>query len=638
MRGAARLGRFTGAIYGALALVLILVVCACTDSSRAPLSPLPETKPSPGTPRLSQSSASQYGLLRLELFELPFTLDATSRPEVRIGQAPCLLPEVTGAHSLRCLLPGAAQAGSVTVVVRLGQDEASLPFLYTPAFDAHFATLAAIGAGPTAGLRDSALSLAGQLHSWPAFVAQALGAYFPQALVTPAGIPYAPSLENLSLGQGAILKSVSDEAWQSFLAQPPGPATLRLEPEQEARNLAQPGALGELGPLSRGEAAADAHYLAQVLRLPEDDAGTPSARLQSLAPTLVLIGPELADTFSATADETTLEDAAQDALLAPLLDALKALPQTPLLVFTAGPEVNLVPTTPFSGFARYRAIAFANALNRAVLSLNAADPEHPRALLVDTYGFFMDFLSAPPGPTTLAALPLTLLRGDNGENDARLDLGDGRSVSLGLDRLEGLFSLDGASYSDTANALLANVTLDSLDATWGPNARHPIWQSPLPRLDVAAVLAEDAVNPLRIEAARQRLGLMSLIAYADPAGTPPWQTAERCAVLWRPAALPAPDLCPSSLTFAQGAALDLHYGQQALVTALVLDRNGRPLTNTFVAAHSARGVLAADYVKTDSEGNARFRYSAPSDGTDDEVRAFCGQARKRLRIRLSATP
>ena len=270
-----------------------------------------------------------------------------------------------------------------------------------------------------------------------------------------------------------------------------------------------------------------------------------------------------------------------------------------------------------------------------MLTLNAADPRHPRALLVDGYGLFMDFLEAAPGPASLGALPVEIVAGANGENDARVTIDAGHSVLLGFDRLQGIFSLDGVSLSATSNALLADLALATLDSELGPSSAHPLWLGSLPRLALREELQADAFGPVALLAAQPRLQLPSLVAYADTSATPPLQATERCA-LWRPQ--PDSTRCPANLSFAQGAFFDLVYGQQAVVTVLALDREGLPLRHVAVAARAAHGAIAQDYVLTDDEGQARFRYSAPLEGTNDELRAFCGAARQHLRVRLGVAP
>ena len=307
--------------------------CACKESSETPLPPLPTPTPSPAALRLSNGEANQYGLTWLTLYELPFALPEGSQPEVHVDAAPCLLPEISGPRSLRCLLPGAAEAGSVPLLVRLGEQEAAASFRYTPAFDARFARFAALGAGPSAGLQNGALTLDSQLHSLPATLARALGAYFPQALVLPAGVPAAPRLDDLSPSLGALLPNRNSEAWQAFLAAKPRPEALRLAPATPVQNLALPALNGELGPLATAASGPNERFLTQLLRLPAAAETSSWELLQQIAPTVIVLGPELFDTLSALDGEPTLEDEVFDAALAPLLAKLKALPSAPLLLF-----------------------------------------------------------------------------------------------------------------------------------------------------------------------------------------------------------------------------------------------------------------------------------------------------------------
>ncbi len=254
----------------------------------------------------------------------------------------------------------------------------------------------------------------------------------------------------------------------------------------------------------------------------------------------------------------------------------------------------------------------------------------PRFHVVDIYELFVNWLEAgtrhPMFGQTFHARA-----GENGEPDLLLDLPDGGSDVLGFDRNEGLFSLDGENFTRTGMALLANAVLWRINEIMGPEGEIPTLAQPVQLIDIAEVLMDDPYSMRRIQEALSEMDpppYGSPDLYADPEGLEPLRDAHRCSIKWNDSMGLDDSECPSGLILQNGNAqiFPVSAGQDSSLVLRLLDKNNHTVGVENIAGAALFGTLEKERVKTDSNGQATFKYRPPDEGAEDQVRFVCGEA------------
>lgn len=408
------------------------------------------------------------------------------------GVAAWVVAEHDGGFTIE--VQGAPEPGPATLRVVAGGEtiEVADAFTYDPPVHPAFDRMVGFGASIGAGVQSAGLTATMSRQSSLARLAELSGAYF--------GLPqmaegFFPPLGPADVGRGCDLPSYDDHVTDAFLDAIEAMRgddgevdwTLgRRDPRVEVRNLGIPGAA--LQEQAYGAAGNDVGglFFAHLFHETEGALSDPLEKSQlehavDRAPTLVvgvdILGNDLVD---ALLDEDGLDPS----LMRPieetrpaLRDVLAGLAGTGAWVFLADlPRPSMMPLATDAA-ARSRADGVPEEDIAAMLAeIDAAAATYNTALVEEAAAY--DNVVIVP----MAAAAETLAADG-------LDVG---GTVLTTRALGGLLGLDGIHFTATGNAVLANLLADTIDATLGTS---------LPRVDVAAVLAEDPASPAALTAA-----------------------------------------------------------------------------------------------------------------------------------------
>lgn len=459
----------------AVALLALLSLPACTGNA-------------PPTATLSPASGSSAGGYTVEV-----TWDGPLPDRVTLGGVRAF---VVGEHDggFTIEVQGAPTPGPADLVLTVdgAPVTAAGAFTYAAPLDPVFDRMIGFGASIGAGVQSGGLTAATAKQSSLARLAGLAGAYFGLPQVAD---PYLPPLSPSEVGEGCDLPSYDDHSTDAFLdlmeAMQTGSGELdwsvgRRDVDVPLRNLAIPGA--GLEEQANGPAGSDigGFFFAHLLHEPEGALTDPLTYTQlelavAAEPTLVigvdLLGNDVIDALlepDGLAPEQVRPLEATRPSLAAIVDGLAG---TGAWVFLADlPRPSILPLA-WDAANRSRELGASEDEIAAMLAeIDAAAAAYNAALAEEAAGYDNVVLVPLSAATeSLAAAGYTV---------------DGTTVTTAP--LGGLVGLDGVHFTATGNALLANVLAETIDETLGTS---------LPRVDVAAVLAEDPTSPAALAAA-----------------------------------------------------------------------------------------------------------------------------------------
>lgn len=398
------------------------------------------------------------------------------------------------ASKLTLRIQGAPTSGPARVVITgtAGQLADDSAFTYDPPVGGAPAVWAAFGASLTHGVQSGGLAPHGQLMSYAAQAARAAGVFLPPALVVDR---LAPPLEPADFAKscaagidmatlaGGLVKALTDPATQSF--------NLRLGRQDATlatRNFAVGGATvaGVLRP-----ATGPVGILERVMELPDGD---PAALLmppleRAQVDRLEALDPDIAISVDLVFNDAAPAIEASDDLHPELMTPVSKLrPELDALAQRLGalrgqyfvgnlPPLDVLPPT-----ADIRAAAIASgaetdaSFDAKIAAVRAVGQQYNDALHAAVAPF--PNLHIVDVSTKVQALVAqgTIIGGQQ----------------LTGQKFGGLVSLDFRHFTDTGYALLANMFIDAINEVLGLR---------IPEVDVAAVLANDALSPASLAAA-----------------------------------------------------------------------------------------------------------------------------------------
>jgi len=463
-------------------------------------------------------------------------------------------------------------------------------FTFHPPIDPIWNDLWAVGASFTAGIQSNSLNAPAQLMDPVAQIARSAGAYFPQPLAVGEGVPPAFTLADVNPATGEVEIS-KIEAFQTLfplLAKTGGTfEKLRADPYIFPHNLAVPGGgvrhilNGTNGdpfhPLDIFIQAPFEHFLSSIV-LP-----SPIENLETYHPTIVIGGIDYYGNDVLGGDDYPIPLIYDD--LVQLFRRMSALPGAPPFFVLTLVDVNSVPTGSFEQDERYETIRANAALVDAAALVNGetvAAGGAPRVFVGDFFGPAFRLVESPVGSAITfgeqsitvwgcdtADDPLgdcaTTLQTVNGENNGLVVLPDGTRIVYGLDRAEGIISLDGLHFTNTGYGILANETIALVNASVGPGAADPaarLSATDVPIVDLNAVAAADPLSPPNLLATADALragGVVDLppfVTWADSWALPPLAIWDRCAMNIGPEAILAADWEANGCPLASGVSID----------------------------------------------------------------------------------
>lgn len=362
-------------------------------------------------------------------------------------------------------------------VVTVQTDELDVPVgtvTFEEPVDPLFDRVVAFGASLTQGTRDAVPTESSQLAGAAMQMARAANAYFPQPILTDPLVPMGPGDVDPETCQtpdtvSFIVNGVLDafDRLKDPVTEEADLRRARVTPELEPWNVAvgnAPISFQRVGYRNRAE-----DVVAQMLsKLTLEARGNdlfeslehlPIDRVVDLEPTLVLSfdlwgNDAIYALFAGTGPEEMEDPADVAAELDAQIEILEATGA--VVVLAALPDVSLLPGIVLTADEKVDVRARVEAYNAAARERAAT----------------RDWL-------TIAPLD------DEVDRLARegLTVGD---VTLTVDALGGLLSLDGLHFTDTGYAMSANVMLDTIDEVYGVD---------VPRIDLEAVYATDTRSP-----------------------------------------------------------------------------------------------------------------------------------------------
>ncbi len=414
------------------------------------------------------------------------TLAAGVDPDEVLGVTVAGLPaydlRTTGGGRLAMTIQG-GPAGLHDVDVQTPTGTASVGVIeYRPPSDPIFERTVAIGASITMGFQDAASGARAQLASPPAILAQTVGAWMPLPLlrddlwqsVQLSDMGAAPGCEIPALS-GLVLGSIVDA-----LAEMIDPETgeydfrsARKTPDVVPHNVAIGGYL--LSTVLEGAAANDPVYSILTyltlqndsIRLGDDTGPTALERLEALEPTLIistdLYGNDILSAATSSAGIDWSQVTPPDEVHADLAVVVERLSATGAEVFLGNlPRLDRLPNAIQKQHDPDEMAALLEVLDVYNAALDEEAARWPNVYVVDQYQYVEDHL-------------------DGFETD---------DFSLTLGPLGGLISYDGVHFSDTGNALVAELFLERIEAELGLT---------LPEVDMVNTLLGDPHSPLVLD-------------------------------------------------------------------------------------------------------------------------------------------
>ena len=432
--------------------------------------------PTPLTP--DRLSATGYDRLLIDTEALGYAPADVSA--VTIGGVPAFGLAETADGQLSVTVQGgpAGEAAVSLVVDGAAVDAGALE--YAPPVDPIFDRMVAIGASVTMGFQDGSPSQRAQLNGPAVHLARAAGAWMPLPLfhdnlwdsLDVSSISPAPGC---LLGDAGTFTTSATLNAVSAMADDEGELDFRrarVSPDLEARNLA----IGNyrISQIVHGAPPTDPSFaLLTYLSFANDSEGLGSdtgpsqlEQLEAMAPTLVvstdLYGNDiLGAALSAPVSFELLTE--EDPFVADLELALERLAATGAEVFLSNlPRVDRLPRIAQAGHDPAELAIVSERGERFNALLDEHAGRHDNIHVVDAYGFVE-------------------------ENPDGLE-GDGFRLSLST--LGGLISYDGVHFTDTANALIAQLIADAITEELGIE---------VPEVPLATVLAKDPHSPFVLE-------------------------------------------------------------------------------------------------------------------------------------------
>lgn len=439
----------------------VVALLACAACEPAGVSVSPEVLPATG-----------YATVQLDLSRTDHVPEDVTA--LVVGGLPAFDLRVDGDTLLATVQGG--PPGSASIVATLDGDPVELGVLtYEGPVDPLFERLIAFGASLTQGTRDAVPTSSSQLGGPVMQLARAASAFFPLPLLADPLTPM--SVDDITACQAPdtvsfILSGIGDAA--ARLTDPDSGALdlsrARVTPEVVPYNVAIGNArmpAQRLGPVDDPVAG----MIGRITLEAEGDnlfaplSQTPIERVLALQPTLLVS----IDLYGNDIIRPVFEQGSVDAIVAPEDMAVELGLQLDLLAATDAqvvlatlPDVTLLP------------------------GLGTLSPADITALqgLVAAYNDHLLEEADARSWLHVADLATAVQAYDDG-----LSLG-GQALSLGP--LGGLLSLDGLHFTDTTNALVAQVLADTLEAELGVT---------VPPIDVEAVLAQDIRSPAALRQA-----------------------------------------------------------------------------------------------------------------------------------------
>jgi lysophospholipase L1-like esterase len=458
--------------------------------SGGPGSTPPPPPPAPSGPlQATPSHVSMFGQIDVQLTGDLTKIGTVQSVTVNDIQALDVRATSTG---LLAYLQGAPTPGPARIVVTgsTGAVTDNTALTYDPPLGGAPMKWAAFGASLTQGFQSGGLVAHGQIMSWAAQVARAVGAFLAPPLfkdgflspIQPSAFvnDCAASQSAPSIAAGAIQALADPSAFDFDFRRP------RMDPTLKTRNFAIGGALVSdiLNPAS--------FPMSVVERIAEQPDGDPTDvlagssmsqvdRLVALDPDVALSGDLLAndsDSSVTQSDDLHPEQMTDSSTIASELKTLAAKLGALHGDFFIG---NLLPLDGLPNVAVLRAQNVPKVETQQAFDAKLAQI---RATIAN-YNSALAAAAAPyPNIHVVDLWTPTVAVLTNGF--------DAGGVHVTGHEFGGLLSLDFVHFSDTGYAFLANVFIDAINRAKG-------WK--IPSVDVASVLAADALSPAHLKAA-----------------------------------------------------------------------------------------------------------------------------------------
>lgn len=434
-------------------------------------------------PQFSPLVLSGAGYEEIVLDVAAAGVDADDVQAAMVAGIPAFDVRTTGSGSLALSVQG-GPAGTHDVVVQTKTESAVTVGVveYLPPHDPIFERTAAIGASITMGFQDGATGGRAQLVSPPALVAQTVGAWMPLPLLQEE--LWSPvSLDEMGAPPGCEFPDLGSSLLGGFLDS----LSAMLDPETGAYNFRQARKTPDVVPhnvaiggyllstiLEGAPADNPVYSILTYLTLENDrtqlgDDTGPSTleRLEALEPTLViatdLYGNDIlsAATSSGGIQWDLVTPPAE--LRADLAVVVERLSATGAEVFLGNlPRLDRLPSAIQNDHDPDEMAELLAVLDEYNAALDAEAARWPNVHVVDQYGYV----------------------------EANLDGMTTDAFSLTMGPLGGLVSYDGIHFSDTGNALVADLFLESIEEELGLD---------LPEVDLVNTLLGDPHSPLVLE-------------------------------------------------------------------------------------------------------------------------------------------
>jgi|GEM_PF-4341568 len=422
-----------------------------------------------------------------------------------------------------------------------------------------------------------------------AFFQRQAGAFCPHPLVRQKGFPGIIGLDAIDPNKGEIKTSalMPNDMLPYYMGEKPL-SDLRLNLNTQARNLSIPGMHDVTWPFREVIYDPEASSIItkqlslyeRLLRFPGDipehptpimdqvEAGQPTFIHVSMGVlAYVLIEPVYVYDEDLTAD--------LDAFLARLAEIESA----PIVVLGTMPDSSSMPTRHFYYSERYENIRINNLMRAAVDRANSANSalSSPRFFIVPTGEFFLDMMT-PRSEITLAGITYPVSLDDKGWPRIEITDSNGVMEPIGLGRFQGFFSLDHIHLTPTGHAIVANLIIEHVNASLGPDSDVQLMTENLPYIDIAQILSRDPMRESLLQAEAVELGLPDLSEFVDPL-PPELTTGEHCAIEAGPHAWQDAMVCPAEIEVLVNG---LECGETAIawpaeISVKVLDDSGEEM-------------------------------------------------------------
>ncbi len=628
-------------------LPLLAVMYSCNDSGNV-LVTRPDDSTSEEQPEqlmLEPSSVLQSGYVRIRVSGFNFEASA-DEIIIKVGSAKCIDLKDEDDGAISCIVRGSETPGKVDVLV--GQD-GSMQRLkdgleYLPARDRMLTPLVVLGGGFAAGMQGAALSAHTQTHSFASLLASSMGSYFPLALVDSRGFPGTSGYDDVDTDNGILDEDWFGEYIKHFLDDLSALDAFKLDPQDHSYNLAVPFAGRSDYYINGLNPSMTALRLAHLLNLDDllVDGKTLFAEIAEIQPELVVAGPEFFSYSSMIKVDGSsapgLEDWEMGVAIDRFIEDFLKLDPLPYFFVVNSPPPNVFPQREYSEFLRYETIWINNAIHARLMNANARLVERgigKRFFVVDFYDLLYRW-SQSADSLDIAGQEYRVALGNNGEADLIVKDASEKWQLIGLDALEGFFSIDGYHLTDTGSAMLANLVIESINEAIGPDGSQSILAIPVPPVDLASVLKDDPFSPQSRDEYNMAKndGIIFFPNYEDQLRMPPLKSAHQCAMDWM-GERPSSELCPKEVRILTDNPYNAELAQYFEIEVFVSFPEEVQAGYPVVAKAINGGILLNDSAETDEEGYATFAYVAPQRGESARVIFYCGNEKKIFNVQLT---